>query len=398
MTFLVVCLARRGVIEAGFFLSALLCPLAAAAGTFRSNVNASSSPRIYNASEINEDWLGYSCASIGDFNGDGVGDIVIGAPGASDGVGRAYVVYGNSSGIDEDFDVSALEDRDSAGLVMTGRQGGTFSHSIGYAVAAAGDVNGDSLMDVMVGAYGSSHLSEGAAHVVYGTNTSAAYDSSFLDLGAGDGGGLDGVDGFTLSGMSIEIELYAKLLSDTLDRQLSLQYTGNPLSSAGDVNGDGYGDILVGSPTAGAVSQGHTYLVFGGAGLPGRVNLTESDDVAGGNEGVVVFKGALTGEFVIICGFHDLCSIDESGFSVSGGFDMNGDGLSDFIIGAPEGGTIGEFDGEAYVVFGQENLADSDTVMLDTDLDGTVGFSILGPSDDAYAGSSVAGIGVRLFR
>ncbi|CAN0571292.1 unnamed protein product, partial [Ectocarpus sp. 12 AP-2014] len=65
MTLLVVCLARRGVIEAGFFLSALLCPLAAAAGTFQPNVNASSSPRIYNASEINEDWLGYSCASIG---------------------------------------------------------------------------------------------------------------------------------------------------------------------------------------------------------------------------------------------------------------------------------------------------------------------------------------------
>ncbi|CAM9780373.1 unnamed protein product [Ectocarpus sp. 13 AM-2016] len=312
MTLLVVCLARRGVIEAGFFLSALLYPLAAAAGTFQPNVNASSSPRIYNASEINEDWLGYSCASVG-------------------------------------------------------------------------DVNGDSLMDVIVGAYGSSHLSEGAAHVVYGTNTSAAYDASFLDLGAGGGGGLDGVDGFTLSGMSIKMELYAKLLSDTLDRQLSLQYTGNPLSSAGDVNGDGFGDILVGSPTAGAVSQGHTYLVFGGAGLPGRVNLTESDDVTGGNEGVVVFKGALTGE------------VYESGFSVSGGFDMNGDGLSDFMIGAPEGGTIGEFDGEAYVVFGQENLADSDTVMLDTDLDGTVGFSILGPSDDAYAGSSVAGIGVRLF-
>lgn len=74
------------------------------------------------------------------------------------------------------------------------------------------DVNGDSLMDVMVGAYGRSHLSEGAAHVVYGTNTSAAYDASFLDLGAGGGGGLDGVDGFTLSGMSIKIELYAKLV------------------------------------------------------------------------------------------------------------------------------------------------------------------------------------------
>lgn len=45
---------------------------------------------------------------------------------------------------------------------------------------------------------------------------------------------------------------------------------------------------------------------------------------------------------------------------------------------------------------GQENLADSDTVILDTELDGTIGFSIIGPSEDAYAGSAVAGIGVRL--
>lgn len=67
-------------------------------------------------------------------------------------------------------------------------------------------------MDVMVGAYGSSHLSEGAAHVVYGTNTSAAYDVSFLDLGAGTGGGLNGDDGFTLAGVMVELELYAKLV------------------------------------------------------------------------------------------------------------------------------------------------------------------------------------------
>lgn len=44
---------------------------------------------------------------------------------------------------------------------------------------------------------------------------------------------------------------------------------------------------------------------------------------------------------------------DQAGYSVSGGFDVNGDGVSDFVIGAPEGGTIGEFDGEAYVIFGQ---------------------------------------------
>ncbi|CAM9448813.1 unnamed protein product [Scytosiphon promiscuus] len=215
-------------------------------------------------------------------------------------------------------------------------------------------------MDVMIGAYGSSYLSEGAAHIVYGTNTSAAYDVSFLDLGASAEGGLDGDDGFTLSGVVVELELYANLPSDTLERQLSNQYTGNPL------------------PTAGTLSQGHTYLVFGGADLPASVDLRQSDEISGGNEGVMVFKGALT---------------DESGYSVSGGFDMNGDGLSDFVIGAPEGGTIGEFDGEAYVIFGQEDLADSDTVMLDSDLDGIVGFNVIGPSEDAYAGSAVAGVG-----
>lgn len=74
------------------------------------------------------------------------------------------------------------------------------------------DVNGDELMDVIVGAYGSTHLSAGAAHVVYGTNTSAAYEASFLDLGGGSDGGLDGIDGFTLSGVSMEFPLYAELV------------------------------------------------------------------------------------------------------------------------------------------------------------------------------------------
>lgn len=75
-----------------------------------------------------------------DFNGDGLGDIVVGAPGASSGVGRAYIIYGNSSGIDEDFDLSTLEERDHAGLVLSGSDGGNFSYNIGFAVAAAGYV------------------------------------------------------------------------------------------------------------------------------------------------------------------------------------------------------------------------------------------------------------------
>lgn len=67
-------------------------------------------------------------------------------------------------------------------------------------------------MDVMIGAYGSSILEEGAAHVVYGTNTSAAYQTSFLDLGGAAGGGLDGDDGFTLTGIMMAFPLYAELV------------------------------------------------------------------------------------------------------------------------------------------------------------------------------------------
>lgn len=67
-------------------------------------------------------------------------------------------------------------------------------------------------MDVIVAAYGSSSLQKGAAHVIYGTNDSAAYHASYLDLGSGGGGGLDGLDGFTLVGIRVEIEIYAKLV------------------------------------------------------------------------------------------------------------------------------------------------------------------------------------------
>ena len=84
--------------------------------------------------------------------------------------------------------------------------------------------------------------------------------------------------------------------TDTIGRQLSLQYTGNPLSTAGDVNGDGYSDILVGSPAAGTLSQGFTYLVFGGDDLPASFDLKSHLNGTNG----VVFKGAITGETMML--------------------------------------------------------------------------------------------------
>lgn len=91
-----------------------------------------------------------------DFNGDGVGDIVVGAPGARDGIGRAYIVYGNASGIDDDFDLSAMENSDYAGLVLSSGDGGNFSHSIGFAVAAAGYVR-DMLQSLFEGTEQTAH-------------------------------------------------------------------------------------------------------------------------------------------------------------------------------------------------------------------------------------------------
>lgn len=145
-------------------------------------------------------------------------------------------------------------------------------------------------MDVIVAAYGSSEAVAGAVHVVYGTNTSAAYDASFLDLGAGGDGGLDGNDGFTLVGIWMEADPYSN--PGDPSRLLSAQYTGKPVSKAGDVNADGFDDVVIGSPAAGTSSQGYAFVVFGGEDLPAKVDL--ESDLTGVNG--IVFKGATTGE------------------------------------------------------------------------------------------------------
>lgn len=82
--------------------------------------------------------------------------------------------------------------------------------------SVSSDVNGDLFMDVMIAAYAGDYLEAGAVHIVYGTNTSAAYEASFLDVGvASNGEGLDGNDGITLSGSRMEAVLYATLVSGT---------------------------------------------------------------------------------------------------------------------------------------------------------------------------------------
>ncbi|CAN0109631.1 unnamed protein product, partial [Discosporangium mesarthrocarpum] len=253
-------------------------------------------------------------ASGQDFNGDGIQDWVVGAPGTNSGVGQAYIVYGNTTGLSSSFNISALGSRPFSGMVLRGTVGDAYSNYIGYSVAGAGDVNGDALADILVAAYGRSTTARGVAHMVYGTNTSAAYLSSELDLST-----LDGQDGFTM---------------------VSSENAGSPVSSAGDVNGDGYADFLIGSYDAGSVSQGYAYLLYGNSteNMPSSLVDLEADLGTPGGPNGVIFAGGL---------------FEEAGYSVAGNFDINGDGLGDLAVGAPSGGTVGDSNGEVYVVFGQ---------------------------------------------
>lgn len=94
----------------------------------------------YGGIHVRSPWLTLVAplSKIVDFNGDGYGDIVIGAPGADLGNGRAYVLFGNESWSELSFDVSDLENTSHAGLVLAGTEGGTYTNNIGYAVAGAG--------------------------------------------------------------------------------------------------------------------------------------------------------------------------------------------------------------------------------------------------------------------
>jgi hypothetical protein len=189
--------------------------------------------------------------------------------------------------------------------------GAAASDQSGRSVSAAGDVNGDGLGDLIVGAYGSDpngNLS-GASYVVFGK---AGGFAANVDLS-----GLNGANGFRLSGAAAGDQ------------------SGRPVSGAGDVNGDGFGDLIVGSAHAdpNGSDSGASYVVFGKAGgFAADVDLSLS-----GASGFKLSGGAAG---------------DRSGASVSAAGDVNGDGFGDLIVGAFGADPNGSTSGSSYVVFG----------------------------------------------
>lgn len=278
-----------------------------------------------------EDYNGFSISSAGDINGDQLDDILIGTYAS----GKITVVFGsNKTGAwgTGTLDLNTLSDG-QRGFTLVG-QPSNYRTSIND----AGDINGDGLGDILIGAVNTSGL--GKTTVVFGSNKAGAWGSGQLNLMAL----ADGQRGFTLQG------------------QLG-ESSGASVSGAGDINGDGLDDILIGSPTA-SIGAGKTTVVFGsnkaGAWGTGQLNLTA---LADGQRGFT-----LQGQ-----------PGDYSGYSVSEAGDINGDGLGDIMIGIPSSENPGA-PGVTAVVFGstQPDIWGSGVLNLTTFADGQRGFIFLG--------------------
>ena len=252
-------------------------------------VDASSETKLLPSDGAEDDYFGRSVSGAGDVNADGFADLIVGAyrdEDAGTSSGSAYLYLGSISGIDPRTETK-LTASDAAE-----------SDRFGISVSAAGDVNDDGYDDIVVGAYGDHEEDDDSG-------------SAYLYLGSPSG---------------IDLSSEAKLTASDGDSE---NYFGYSVSGAGDVNGDGYEDVMVGAykDDHNGTDSGSAYLYLGsstGIDPSSETKLLASD-----------------GSYY-----------DKFGVSVSGAGDVDGDGYDDVIVGAVEDDDMGSDAGAAYLFHG----------------------------------------------
>jgi VCBS repeat protein/FG-GAP repeat protein len=284
--------------------------------------------------ESNQAFAGFgsAVASAGDVNGDGYADVLVGAysfDGAEQNQGSAALFLGSPDGPSKTPDWMAV-----------GEQG---SSNFGETVASAGDVNGDGFDDVLVGAHlarkaylylgSASGLAKDAAWIA----SSSDYEFGWSVASAGDVNG-DGFDDVLVSALGFtghhpyEGRVYGYLGSPTglgagadwiVDGNQSYSWFGGWVTGAGDVNGDGFDDVVIGAArwSNGEHEEGRAFAYLGSpAGLETSASWTVEGDQA----------GALFASWVGAAG------------------DVNGDGFDDVILGSNTGGSQSEGSAEVF--------------------------------------------------
>lgn len=281
-----------------------------------------------------------SAITGGHFNGDGYADLVVGAPGSSLGQvngGAVFIFYGGPGGPST-----------RPGTVLVGK---TFDGLFGSAVTAVGDVNGDGYGDLLIGAYEgvADPRASGAAYLYYGSPSGLApapaltlrgrtggeqFGSALAALGDvnGDGfadfagGARKNNDGGAAAGA---VFVYHGRRGGplpeprvTLRGQAAGGQFGAALAGVGDLNGDGYADLLVGAFNAGGSGQGAVFLYLGGA------------------------KGLRENAGLVLHGRHPGAHF---GQAVAGAGDLDGNGKPDFAVGSEGESARGNQAGAVFV-------------------------------------------------
>jgi len=343
----------------------------------------STSPDGQVESDVSFGEAGFSVAGAGDVNADGYSDVVVGVPGydnGQDNEGAAFLYLGGSGNFDTIVDA-----------VLESNQVGA---RLGWSVGGAGDVNGDGFADVIAGAinYANGQANEGAAFIFLG-GTSPFDPSSDAILQSNEVGALMGysvagagdVNGDGYADIVVGATEYdntqinegvafvyfggAGAFNTDVDALLEANQTnagfGNSVAGAGDVNGDGFADVLVGAPRYDNEqdAEGAAFVYFGGE---GSFNTVADAQLERNQAGALM------------------------GYSVAGAGDVNGDGYSDVIVGAYNFDNGQEDEGAAFIYFGGGGTFNTtaDAVLERNQAGALMGYSVAGAGDvngDGYA-------------